>query len=86
MMKSIRKHASVWVGVLALAGLLFLTAPKMMAQQDAPPSGGDADDTFNPPPCDYNDTFYRDNGIVPDSVGASFRRQQWNHAADRPAG
>jgi hypothetical protein len=72
MMKSIRKHASVWVGVLALAGLLFLAAPKMAAQQDAPPSGGDADDTFNPPPCDYNDTFYRDNGIDPTQLVLRF--------------
>lgn len=71
-MKSIRKHASFWVGVLALAGLLFLAAPKMVAQQDAPPIGGDADDTFNPPPCDFNDTFYRDNGIDPTQLVLRF--------------
>jgi hypothetical protein len=71
-MKSIGKHASFWVGVLALAGLLFLAAPKMVAQQDAPPIGGDADDTFNPPPCDFSDTFYGDNGIDPTQLVLRF--------------
>jgi hypothetical protein len=62
-MKGIGKHASLFVTVLALAGLLFLVVPKAAAQQDAPPIGGDADDTFNPPPCDFSDQFYADNGI-----------------------
>jgi hypothetical protein len=54
-----------WLGaqVLAVAGLMFLPAPRLAAQQDAPPIGGDADDTFNPPPCDFNDNFYTANGI-----------------------
>jgi len=59
-MKSIRKHAYLFVSVLALAALLFLSAPKAVAQQD---SNGDADDNFNPPPCDFSDEFYADNGI-----------------------
>jgi hypothetical protein len=71
-MKSIRKHASVWVTLLALAGMLFLAVPKLAAQQDAPPIGGDADDTFNPPPCDYNDTFYKDNGLDPNQLVGRF--------------
>jgi hypothetical protein len=62
-MKGIRKHASLFVTILALAGLLFLAVPKAAAQQDAPPIGGDADDTFNPPPCDFSDQFYADNGL-----------------------
>jgi hypothetical protein len=62
-MKGIRKYASLFVTVLALVGLMFLSVPKAAAQQDGPPIGGDADDTFNPPPCDYNNQFYADNGI-----------------------
>jgi hypothetical protein len=67
-MKSIRKHASLYVTVLALVGLLFLAVPNLAAQQDAPPAIGDADDKFNPPPCDFNDTFYKDNGFDPNST------------------
>ena len=81
-MKSIREHASLCVTVLALVGLLFLAVPRLAAQQDAPPIGGDADDTFNPPPCDYNDTFYQDNGHRPNAVGWSF----WQCAAIWPPG
>jgi hypothetical protein len=71
-MKSIRKHASLFVAVLALVGLLFLAVPKLAAQQDAPPIGGDADDTFNPPPCDFSDTFYKDNGLDPTQLVGRF--------------
>jgi hypothetical protein len=67
-MKSIRKHASLYVTVLALVGLLFLAVPNLVAQQDAPPIIGDADDKFNPAPCDFNDTFYQDNGLDPNST------------------
>ena len=71
-MKSIREHASLCVTVLALVGLLFLAVPRLAAQQDAPPIGGDADDTFNPPPCDYNDIFYQDNGLDPTQLVGRF--------------
>jgi hypothetical protein len=67
-MKSIRKHASLYVTVLALVGLLFLAVPNLAAQQDAPPAIGDADDKFNPAPCDFSDTFYKDNGLDPNST------------------
>lgn len=60
-MKSTRKYALVYI--LGLVGLLFMAVPKVAAQQDAPPIIGDADDNFNPPPCDFNDTFYGENGI-----------------------
>ena len=62
-MKAIGKYPSLFVTVLALVGLLFLAVPQVAAQQDGPPSSGDADDTFNPPPCDFSDQFYADNGI-----------------------
>jgi hypothetical protein len=57
------KYASLFVTVLALVGLMSLSVPNATAQQDGPPSTGDADDNFNPPPCDYKDQFYNDNGI-----------------------
>lgn len=62
-MKGIGKYASLFVTVLALVGLLFLALPKAAAQQNGAPSSGAAVNTFNPPPCDYNDQFYADNGI-----------------------
>ena len=71
-MKSIRKHASPFVAILALAGLLFVAVPKIAAQQDAPPIVGDADDTFNPPPCDFSDVFYQDNGLDPTQMVGRF--------------
>ena len=62
-MNGIGKYAWLLITVLAVVVLMFLAVPKAAAQQDGPPIGGDADDTFNPPPCDYNDQFYADNGI-----------------------
>jgi hypothetical protein len=63
-MKNTRKLTLRFVYSLALGALLFLPAQKLAAQQDL---NGDADDKFNPPPCDYNDTFYKDNGLDPNS-------------------
>ena len=52
-MKSIRNHASRFVYVLALVGLLCIGVPKLFAQAG----------NFNLAPCDFNDTFYKENGI-----------------------
>lgn len=74
-MKGIGKYASLFVAVFALMGFLFLTVPRVAAQQDAPPPsslGGDADDNFNPPPCDFTDQFYNDNGVDPAQVSGRF--------------
>lgn len=60
-MKNIRNKALVCL--LGLVGLLFMAVPRLAAQQDAPPVLGDADDNFNPPPCDFSDAFYAANGI-----------------------
>ncbi len=60
-MKSIRNHASALLSVLALAGLWLLVVPKLAAQANPATS-------FNPPPCDYKDQFYEDNGIDPEQV------------------
>ena len=57
--------------VMGMAGLVFLAAPNLAAAQAAPttPTGAAA---FNPPPCDYNDTFYNDNGLDPNQVFGRF--------------
>jgi len=59
-MKSTRDYASHFVYLLVLIGLLFVAVPRMQAQHDG---DQDADDKFNPGPCDFNDTFYEENGI-----------------------
>lgn len=61
-MKSIRVHATFFTA-LGLMGFLVLAVLNLAAQQDGPPSSQNADDNFNPPPCDYSDQFYADNGI-----------------------
>src|SRR5215469_13176755 len=68
-MKSIRGHASTFFTTLAFAGLFFLVAPKLFAQRSENTEGGA---TVNPPPCDYNDTFYMDNGVDPTEVQGRF--------------
>lgn len=70
-MKSIGKYASLFVQFFAVAILLFVSAPKLAAQQDNPPAIGDADDNFNPPPCDFNDGFYHNNGISTSNQGTT---------------
>jgi hypothetical protein len=62
-MNSVRTRTSVPLTALALGALLLLPSAPALAQQDAPPVFGDADDNFNPPPFDFNDTFYGANGI-----------------------
>lgn len=52
-MKGIRKHAYRFVSVWAVVGLLLLAVPKAAAQRG----------NFNPPPCDFSNQFYADNGI-----------------------
>ena len=56
-MTGIRNHA-VW---RLKATLVLLWAASTLATQGA--SGWQADDRFNPPPCDFNDNFYTANGI-----------------------
>lgn len=67
-MKSIRKRASLYMVAVALAGLPLLAAPNQAAAQDAAISPTN----FNPPPCDYSDTFYEDNGVIPGQVAGRF--------------
>jgi hypothetical protein len=46
--------------VLAVLALLLAASAGAFAQQDG---NRDADDNFNPPPCDFNDAFYTANGM-----------------------
>ena len=65
-MNDIRTRAGLRVMALTLIGLPVLAAlPSLAGAQNA------ATD-FNPPPCDFNDTFYRDNGIKPPLVVGRF--------------
>jgi hypothetical protein len=56
---------------MGMVGLVFLAAPNLAAAQAAiaTPTGAAA---FNPPPCDYNDTFYKDNGLDPTQIFGRF--------------
>src|SRR3984885_7018641 len=67
-MKSIRNRAWLYMAALALAGVPLLAAPDQAAAQE----GAIRPTTFNPPPCDYNDTFYEDNGVIPGQVVGRF--------------
>jgi hypothetical protein len=70
-MRTIREHSPrVVYAALAMMGLTFLAVTDgAMAQQAPAPS---PTNTFNPPPCDFNDTFYQDNGLDPTQVFGRF--------------
>lgn len=56
------RFASLFSQIFA-AAVLLVAPPHAAAQQDQPPVTGDADDNFNPPPCDFSNLFYNENGI-----------------------
>ncbi len=56
------------LGSLALAALPLLAPTNIAVAQDLPPSPTN----FNAPPCDYSDTFYEDNGLLPSLVVGRF--------------
>ena len=65
-MKSILKSVFVCVFIIALAGLL-------PAQIVPLAQGGTSNFTrFNPPPCDFSDDFYKENGVDPNAIVARF--------------
>jgi hypothetical protein len=77
-MKNERKHAWLFVQMLAVAALLFTAAPRLLAQATGSTSGGSGSGSssnpatnFNPPPCDYSDLFYNNVGISTSSVGTT---------------
>jgi len=70
-MKSIFAQTSMLVVAVMGMMVLVLAVPKpAAAQTPAPTVSGAA--AFNPPPCDYNDTFYEDNGLDPAQVFGRF--------------
>jgi hypothetical protein len=68
-MKNVSMLARLHVVALALAGLPLLMLSTLASAQD---SATVSSSKFNPPPCDYSDTFYEDNGIVPTQVVGRF--------------
>ena len=74
-MRIIREQTSlVVVAVMAMTGLVFGVLPNLAAAQAAPTPAAppSAANSFNPPPCDYNNTFYQDNGVDPTQVVGRF--------------
>jgi hypothetical protein len=69
-MKTIHTRISFTNIALALLGLPFLLAAHLAVAQDPTLTGAAAN--FNPPPCDYSDTFYKDNGLIPSQVVGRF--------------
>src|SRR5258708_1242803 len=66
-MNNIRKSLLICVTGLAVAGLLAMTSGGLSAQTVTPLTSGspnpDAGLSINPPPFDFNDSFYTANGI-----------------------
>lgn len=60
-MKGIRKLAYLFVSISIIVSM-FLAVPTVGAQSSAAATGG-ATNNYNPPPCDFSDQFYADNGI-----------------------
>jgi hypothetical protein len=67
-MKTIREQTSLLVVAGMAMGLVSWAVPNLAAAQAAPTSAPSGAAAFNPPPCDYNDTFYKDNGLDPTQV------------------
>ncbi|HEX3396861.1 MAG TPA: hypothetical protein VHS76_09175 [Steroidobacteraceae bacterium] len=69
-MRTLRAHASlvVFIAVATLSLTLWATPQSATAQTAPTPAPATATNSFNPPPCDYNDTFYKDNGVDPAQV------------------
>ena len=72
-MKTIRERTSMVVfAVMGMMGVAFLTVPNLAAAQTPTPTNVTGAASFNPPPCDYNDQFYMDNGLDPTQVVGRF--------------
>ena len=72
-MKTIFAQTSmVIVAVMGMMGLVFLAVPNLAAAQTPTPTNVSGVAAFNPPPCDYSDTFYEDNGLTPAQVVGRF--------------
>ncbi len=60
-MKSTSIPTYFLVPILGIAALLTTASPRLAAQTATPSFGGG--NNFNPPPCDFSDSFYTANGI-----------------------
>ena len=72
-MKNERKHAWLFVQVLVVAALLFMVAPRLLAQTPTTSTSihNNPATNFNPPPCDFTDLFYNENGVSTSSGGST---------------
>ena len=69
-MNSIHKGASLYLTAVALIGLPLLAASGGAGAQTTTTASPATN--FNPPPCDYSDQFYQDNGLDPTQVVGRF--------------
>jgi len=69
-MNSMHKSTSLYLTAVALIGLPLLVASGGAAAQTTTASNPATN--FNPPPCDYSDQFYQDNGLDPNQVVGRF--------------
>jgi len=65
-MKRTEKYTSIVAAAFAVVAVLCLGVPRASAQN------GGAAAAYNPPPCDYSDTFYQDSGVDPTQVQGRF--------------
>ena len=68
-MNTVHKSASLYLAAVALLGLPLLAASQRADAQDV---ANASNTNFNPPPCDYSDQFYQDNGLDPTQVVGRF--------------
>ena len=83
-MKNERRNASLFFHVFVVATLLFMAAPRLFGQSSSSSSGSSGSSgnininfrnnpatNFNPPPCDFLDSFYNNVGISTASGGGN---------------
>jgi hypothetical protein len=72
-MSTIREQNSLVVFVaLAAMTLIGGMLPNSGMAQSTPTPSSQSPPSFNPPPCDFNDTFYQENGLDPTQVFGRF--------------
>jgi hypothetical protein len=72
-MSTIREQNSLVVFVaLAAMTLIGGMLPNSGMAQSTPTPSSQTPPSFNPPPCDFNDTFYQENGLDPTQVFGRF--------------
>lgn len=64
------KSSSLYLMAVAALGLPLLAAAPLASAQTT--TAGSPATNFNPPPCDYSDQFYQDNGLDPTQVVGRF--------------